>query len=52
METVLGTITDALPAGVPLYCLGKTKAGHPKHPMARGKHKVFKDTPLVLWGST
>jgi hypothetical protein len=49
METVLGTITDALPLGVPLYCLGKTKAGHPKHPMARGKHKVPKDAPLLLW---
>lgn len=33
----------------PVYCLGKTKAGYPKHPLARGKHKVRKDAPLIPW---
>jgi hypothetical protein len=48
-ENVLDEVRDALPDGVPLYCLGKTKAGHPMHPMARGKHKVPKDAKLVPW---
>jgi len=26
--------------GVPLICLGTTESGMPKHPMARGKHRV------------
>lgn len=25
------------------------KAGHPKHPLARGKHKVPKNAPLIPW---
>ncbi len=28
----------------PLYCLGTTKAGHPKHPLY-----LAADTPLVEW---
>lgn len=35
--------------GTPIYCLGKTKGGYPKHPLARGKHKVRKDAPLIPW---
>lgn len=33
----------------PVFALGKCANGHPKHPMARGKHKVFKDDPLLPW---
>ncbi len=31
-------------ASKPLYCLGTTKAGHPRHPLY-----LRKDTPLEIW---
>lgn len=48
-DHVLEQIREELQPGTPLYCLGKTAGGHPKHPMARGKHKVPKDAPLLPW---
>jgi hypothetical protein len=32
-----------------LHCLGTTDSGAPKHPMARGKHRVPDDQRSVLW---
>jgi hypothetical protein len=32
-----------------IYVLGKCSNGHPKHPMARGLHKIPKDAPLIPW---
>jgi hypothetical protein len=32
-----------------LYCLGRTGAGYPKHPMARGKHRIPRDHRFELW---
>jgi hypothetical protein len=48
-DHVLEEIESALPPGVPLYCLGKTLAGLPLHPLARGKRKVRKDAFLQPW---
>lgn len=36
-------------AGVPLYHLGTTCGGFPKHPLARGKHRIPADLQPVLW---
>lgn len=32
-----------------IYCLGTTNSGSPKHPMARGKHRVPDDQQPILW---
>lgn len=32
-----------------LWCWGVTAAGAPKHPMARGKHRIPADQPAILW---
>lgn len=32
-----------------LWCWGTNKDGSPKHPMARGRHRVPKDQPPILW---
>ena len=34
-------------AGIKLHHLGLTQFGHPKHPLARGKHRIPADQPLV-----
>lgn len=48
-DHVLEQIGEVLPEGVPIYCLGKTAWGYPKHPLARGKHKVRRDAALIPW---
>lgn len=32
-----------------LWCWGLTWSGAPKHPMARGKHRIAPDQPPILW---
>ena len=36
--------------GVKLRCFGRTKDGHPKHPQARGAHRIPRDAPLLPYG--
>ena len=35
--------------GLDLICLGTTKSWRPKHPMARGKHRIPRDQQPILW---
>jgi hypothetical protein len=32
-----------------IHCLGTTKAGDPKHPLARGRHRIADDQRPVVW---
>lgn len=48
-DNVREEIEAALPEGAPLLCLGRTKAGYPIHPLARGKLKVPKTARLIDW---
>jgi hypothetical protein len=35
--------------GLTLHCFGVTKDGHPKHPLARGHHRIDRDTKPMPW---
>lgn len=48
-DHIRGEIECALPEGCQIYCLGKTRAGLPLHPLARGKLKVPKTARLISW---
>lgn len=37
---------------VKLHHLGLTKDGHPKHPLARGRHRIFSGQQPIAWEET
>ena len=49
IDHVIEEISCAASEPVPIYCLGTTKSGAPKHPMARGKHRVPNDQQPIIW---
>jgi hypothetical protein len=40
---------DIVAEGVTMICLGTTQSGAPKHPMARGKHRIPRDQMPIKW---
>lgn len=49
-EGEAGRLVDrARRRGVPLICLGTTAGGAPKHPMARGLHRIPRDQQPIMW---
>lgn len=32
-----------------IFCLGLTNSGAPKHPLARGRHRIPRDQKFILW---
>ena len=49
IEHVVEEIQTGLAPWPDLWCWGKTASGAPKHPMARGKHRIPKDQVPILW---
>jgi hypothetical protein len=49
-DVALGIAVSTL--GDHVYCLGRTKHGHPIHPMARGKHRVPDNAELIRFEAT
>jgi hypothetical protein len=45
IENIIEEIADNLD----IYCLGITDSGSPKHPMARGNHRIPDDQKPILW---
>lgn len=46
-ERVAAVLT--MPGMDRLHCLGTTLADAPKHPLARGRHRIPNDAPLIPW---
>lgn len=49
--SVLGAVRDHCKRKR-VFVLGRCANGHPMHPMARGRHKVPKDAPLLRWDAS
>ncbi len=42
-------VRKAVAHGVELICLGTTQSGAPKHPLARGHHRIPRDQQPIVW---
>ena len=49
IEHIVETIQHGEEPWPDLWCWGTTQSGAPKHPLARGKHRIAVDQPAVLW---
>lgn len=49
IEHVVEHIQTGIAPYPDLWCWGKTKSGAPTHPMARGKHRLSREQPPLLW---
>lgn len=49
IEHVVEEIQSGVAPYPDLWCWGKTQSGAPKHPMARGKHRIARDQKPILW---
>lgn len=49
IEHVIEEIQTGVAPYPDLWCWGKTLSGAPKHPMARGQHRIPRDQQPILW---
>lgn len=49
MDNLVEEIMTGVEPRPDLYCFGTTKNGNPKHPLARGNHRVPDDQNPILW---
>lgn len=49
VATFVAALRERLGNDAPLYCWGTTKSGAPKHPLARGKHRITAAQEAMLW---
>ena len=49
IEHVVEEIQTGVAPYPDLWCWGKTNSGAPKHPMARGLHRIPRDQKPILW---
>jgi hypothetical protein len=49
IEAIIESIAARRKQTADFYCLGLTNSGYPKHPLARGRHRIPDDQQPVLW---
>jgi hypothetical protein len=49
IEATVSSIVSEIEPWPDIYCLGTTQSGSPKHPLARGIHRIPRDQQPILW---